>query len=108
MRVKFKHPYMIKGIPTISALSDFLIKVALYYQKCFLQPLVQKYFKSVKHLPLWYNLLKHLRFFLHQMLRQGIDPLGMRKVLVKITDHHVLQFEKYITNSRDLIQQLLT
>ena len=54
---------MIKGTPTISALSDFLIKVALYYQKCFLQPLVQKYFKSVKHLPLWYNLLKHLRFF---------------------------------------------
>ena len=38
-------------------------KIALYHQKCFLQPLSQKYFESVKQLPLWYSLLKYLSFF---------------------------------------------
>ena len=42
------------------------------------------------------------------MLRQGADPLGVKEVLVKITNRHVPQFEKYNTNNRDLIQQLLT
>ena len=42
---------------------NFHIKVAPYNQKCFLQPLVQKFFESVEQLPLWYNLLKHLKFF---------------------------------------------
>ena len=41
------------------------------------------------------------------MLRQGADPLGVEKVLVKIINRHVLQLEKYNTNNRDLIQQLL-
>ena len=41
------------------------------------------------------------------MLRQGADPLGVKKVLVKMINHHALQFEKYDTNNRDLIQQLL-
>ena len=41
------------------------------------------------------------------MLRQGADPLGVKKVLVKIINRHVLQVEKYNTNNRDLIQQLL-
>ena len=53
----------IKESPAISILWDLRIKVALYHQKCFLQPLVQKYFKSVELLSPWYNLLKHLRFF---------------------------------------------
>ena len=96
--------YMIKGTPTISTLWDFLIKVALYHQKCFLQPLVQQSFESVEQLPLWYNLLKHL----HWMLRQGVDPLGVKNVVVKMINHHVLQFKKYNTNNRDIIQQLLT
>ena len=38
------------------------------------------------------------------MLRQGKDPLGVKKALVKMINHHVLQFEKYNTNNRDLIQ----
>ena len=42
------------------------------------------------------------------MLRQGADPLGVKKVLVKIINRHVLQFEKYNTSNIDLIQELLT
>ena len=42
------------------------------------------------------------------MLRQGAEPLSVKMVLVKIINRHVLQFEKYNTNNRDLIQQLLT
>ena len=43
------------------------------------------------------------------MLRQGADPLVVRKVLVKMTNRHVLQFEKKKNaNNRDLIQQLFT
>ena len=42
------------------------------------------------------------------MLRQGADPLGVTKVLVTMINCHVLQFEKYNTNKRDLIQQLST
>ena len=41
------------------------------------------------------------------MLRLGEDPLGVKKVLVKIINHHILHFEKYNTNNRDLIQELL-
>ena len=40
------------------------------------------------------------------MLRQGADPLGVKNV--KMINRHVLQFEKYNTNNRDLIQQPLT
>ena len=46
--------------------------------------------------------------FLHRMLRQGADPLGVKKVLVKMITRHALHFEKYNTNNRYLIQQLLT
>ena len=42
------------------------------------------------------------------MLRQGSDPLGVKKVLVKMINRHVLQFEKCNINNRDLNQQLLT
>ena len=68
---------------------------------------MQKYFESVKQPPLWYNLLKHLKVFLHRMLRQGADPLRVKKVLVKMINRHALQFEKHNTNNEDLIQQLL-
>ena len=37
-----------------------------------------------------------------------VDPLGVKRVLVKMINHHVLKFEKYNSNNRDLIQQLLT
>ena len=52
--------------------------------------------------------IKTSKVFLHQMLRQGADPLSVKKVLVKMINSHALQFEKYKTNNRDLIQQLLT
>ena len=42
------------------------------------------------------------------MLRQGADPLGVKNILVKMINRHALQFEKYSTNDRDLIQQFLT
>ena len=51
--------------------------------------------------------IKTSKVFLHQMLKQGADLLGIEKVLVKMMNHHVLQFENYNTNNRDLIQQLL-
>ena len=46
-------------------------KTTLYHQKCFLQPLVQKYFESVERLPLWYSLLKHLKFFYIEYWSKG-------------------------------------
>ena len=46
--------------------------------------------------------------FLHRMLSQGADPLGFKKVLVKMINSHALQFEKYNANNINLIQQLLT
>ena len=52
--------------------------------------------------------IKTSKVFLHQMLRQGADPLGVKKILVKMIKHHALQFEKYNTNNRDLIQELST
>ena len=52
--------------------------------------------------------IKTSKVFLHRMLRQGEDPLGVKKILVKMINHHALQFEKHNTNNRDLIQELLT
>ena len=52
--------------------------------------------------------IKTSKVFLHRMLRQGEDPLGVKKILVKMINPRALQFEKYNSNNRDLIQQLLT
>ena len=38
------------------------------------------------------------------MLRQEADPLGVKKVLAQIINRYALQFEKYNTNNRDLLQ----
>ena len=38
--------------------------------------------------------IKTFTVFLHQMLRQGADPLGAKKILVKMINRHVLEFEK--------------
>ena len=54
------------------------------------------------------QLIRTSKVFLHRMLRQGVGPLGVKKELVKMINRHALQFEKYNTNNRDLIQQLLT
>ena len=51
--------------------------------------------------------IKTSKGFLHLMLRQGADPLGVKKVFVKMINRHALEFEKYNTNNRDLIQELL-
>ena len=51
--------------------------------------------------------IETFKVFLHQMLRQGADPLSVTKVLILIINRHFkLQFEKYNTNNRDPIQQL--
>ena len=50
--------------------------------------------------------IKTSKVFLHRMLRQGEDPLDVKKVLNKMINHHALQFGKYNTSNRDLIQQL--
>ena len=42
------------------------------------------------------------------MMRQGTDPLGVKKVLVKMINRHALQFDQYNADNSDLIQQLLT
>ena len=52
--------------------------------------------------------IKTSKVSLNQMLRQGSDPLGVKKVLVKMINRHVLLFEKCNINNRDLSQQLLT
>ena len=52
--------------------------------------------------------IKTSKVFLHRMLRQRADLLRVKKVLVKMINCHALHFEKYNTNNRDLIQQLLT
>ena len=43
--------------------------------------------------------IKTSKAFLHQMLRQGADPLGVKKVLVKMINCHALQFKKHNTNN---------
>ena len=53
------------------------------------------------------QIIKTSKVFLHQFLRQVADPLGVERVLVKMIDRHVFQFEKYNTNNRDLTQQVL-
>ena len=47
---------------------------------------------------------KTSKVFLHRMLRQEADPLGVKKVLAQIINRCALQFEKYNTNNRDLLQ----
>ena len=42
------------------------------------------------------------------MLRHVADPLGVKKVLVKMIKRYAPQFQKCNTYNRDLIQQLLT
>ena len=54
------------------------------------------------------QVIKTSKVFLHQMLRQGTFLLGVKKVLVKMINRHVLQFDKYNTNNRDLIQHFFS
>ena len=54
------------------------------------------------------QLTKTSKIFLYQIFRQGTDSLGAKKVLVKMINRHALQFEKYNTNNRYLIGELLT
>lgn len=91
MRVNFKQPYMIKGVLAILALWDFNVKIALYYQKCF-STITAEILESVEQLPLKCSFLKHT-IFLHTILRQAANPLGIKLVLIKILNCHILLFE---------------
>ena len=53
------------------------------------------------------ELIKTSKVFLYRMLGQGVHLLGVKKVLVKMINRQVLQFEKCNTDTRNLIQQLL-
>ena len=44
--------------------------------------------------------IKTSKVFLQRILRQGADPLGVKKVLVKMINRYALIFEKYNTNNR--------
>ena len=44
--------------------------------------------------------IKTSKVFLHRMLGQGADPLGVKKVSFKMINRHALQLEKYNTNNR--------
>ena len=44
--------------------------------------------------------IKTSEVFLHRILRQGADPLSVKKVFAKMINHYILQFEKYSTNNR--------
>ena len=66
----------------------------------------QKYFVSLNQLVV-VQFVKTSTVFPHQMLRQGADPLGGKKVLVKMVNRHILQYEKYSTSNRYLIYQIL-
>ena len=44
--------------------------------------------------------IKLSRVFLHRIMKQGADPLGVKKVLVKMINRHAFQFEKYNTKNR--------
>ena len=39
--------------------------------------------------------IKTSKVFLHRMLRQRADRLGVKKLLVKMINRHALQFKKY-------------
>ena len=63
-----------------------------------------KYFESFEQV----KTFKTSKVFLSQTFRQVTDLLGVKKVLIKMINHHILQFEKHNTNNKDLIQQPLT
>ena len=48
--------------------------------------------------------IKTSKIFLHRILRKRADPLDVKKVLVKMIRRHALQFERYNTNNKELIQ----
>ena len=91
---------MIKGTPTISTLWHFHMKVALYHWKCFFATISAEIFQICQATSSAVQFIKILKVFLHQMLRQGTEPLGFKMVLVKLIDCKLLQFEKYNTNNR--------
>ena len=94
--IKFKHPYMIKATPTISTMWDFPIKVALYHQNCFFAIISAEILRICRAVV---QFIKTSKVFLYRMLRQRADPLGVKKVLVKMINRHIPQFEKYNTNN---------
>ena len=52
--------------------------------------------------------IKTSKVFLHRMLMQGADPLGVKEVLANMINHHILHFERSNTKNQDLILQIVT
>ena len=63
-----------------------------------------KYFESFEQV----KTFKTSKVFLSQKFRQVTDLLGVKKVLIKMINRHILQFENYSTNNKGLIQEPLT
>ena len=99
---------MIKGTPTILTLRDFHIRVTINTIKNVFCNISAEILQIRRATSSVVQFIKTSKAFLHRMLRKGADPLGVKKVLVKMVNRHALQFEKYNTNNRDLIQELLT
>ena len=72
-----------------------------------MQPICAEIFRICRATSSVVQFIKTSKVVLHRMLMQGAGPLGVKRVLVEMINHHALQFEKYNTNNRDLIQQLL-
>ena len=43
--------------------------------------------------------IKTSKVFLHKMFRLGVDPLGVKKILIKMTNRYIFQLEKYNTKN---------
>ena len=47
--------------------------------------------------------IKTSKVFLHKTFRLGVDPLGVKKVLIKMTNRYIFQLEKYNTNNNSYV-----
>ena len=90
MRFKFKQPYVIKRTPTIPSKMFFATISAEILLTCGAISFVVQFIKTCKA-------------FLERTLRQGVDPFGVKNILIKMINRQVLKFENF-----NLIQQLLT
>ena len=62
-----------------------------------------KYFESFEQV----KTFKTSKVFLSQKFRQVTDLLGVKKVLIKMINRHILQFKKYNANNKGLFQEPL-
>ena len=106
MRVKFKQPYMIKSNSYNFNVMRYPYKNRTLPWKVFFATISTEILGICRATSSVVQVIKTSKVFLHQMLLQGTFLLGVKKVLVKMVNRHVLQFDKYNTKNRDLIQHL--